>query len=230
MPGVEVVKGEAFFACQALTDIECGKLKFIRSRAFCVCNSLSSVDLSSIEIVENRAFSGCTALTNVKFGKELESIGEGAFMNCRLERITIPLKDGMITRDNVFQGCGNLKHVDLVEGVHDETITALLLEAWKKDMNEEIASINQILPTAPAGDIYSQEDVGEKGRAIRTWIRSVLRHIIEYKAQHQSYLNEAATTLQLALPSDIVIKNVLPFLELPSYTFQGEGSEGESTA
>jgi len=129
----------------------------------------------------------------------------------------------MSTDNNIFQGCGNLKHVDLVEGaiLHD-TIDALLLKEWRNDMNEEMASINQILPTTPAGNVFSHEDAGGKAEAIRSWIRSVHHKIVQYKAQHQSYVNEAATTLQLALPSDIVIKNVLPFLELPSYTFELE--------
>eukprot|EP00984_Skeletonema_dohrnii_P018929 scaffold8973_cov75-Skeletonema_dohrnii-CCMP3373.AAC.1 len=70
----------------------------------------------------------------------------------------------MITDDNIFQGCENLKHVDLVEGVH-EIIAAFLLEEWKNDMNEEIASINQILPITTAGDanVYSHEDAGGGG-------------------------------------------------------------------
>eukprot|EP00985_Skeletonema_marinoi_P023731 scaffold15942_cov74-Skeletonema_marinoi.AAC.7 len=88
-------------------------------------------------------------------------------------------------------------------------------------MNEEINAINQSLPTTPAGS-DDVDDVGGKAEAVQLWIRSVLRKTIHYKAQHQHLLNEAATTLQHALPSDIVIKNVLPFLELPSYTFEGE--------
>jgi len=61
----------------------------------------------------------------------------------------------------------------------------------------------------------------EKAQAIRTWIRSVLRQILHYKAEHQRLLDEeVATTLQLVLPQDIVMNNVLPFLELPSFTFE----------
>jgi hypothetical protein len=63
---------------------------------------------------------------------------------------------------------------------------------------------------------------GGKTEAMQTWIRSVLHKVLQYKAEHRRLLNEAAITLQLALPNDIVFKNVLPFLELPSYTFQGE--------
>jgi len=59
------------------------------------------------------------------------------------------------------------------------------------------------------------------------WIRSVLRKIIEYKGEHRCILNETATTLQLALPYDIVNNNVLPFLEVPSYTFEVRDDEEE---
>jgi len=227
MSGVAVVEKFAFADCEALTDFECDKLEIIGEMAFKCCKSLRSINLSSAKIVERSAFAGCAALTNVEFGKELESIGYRAFYRCTsLERITIPLKDGMITDDDIFSGCENLKHVDLVEGggVH-ETIAALLLEEWKNDMNEEINSINQILPTTPAGNDFN---VGEKALAIRMWIRAVLHKIIHYKAQHQSLLNEAATTLQRALPQDIMVNNVLPFLELPSHMFEvGDHEEEE---
>eukprot|EP00985_Skeletonema_marinoi_P031969 scaffold37949_cov205-Skeletonema_marinoi.AAC.2 len=226
MPGVEIVEEDAFYNCPALTYVECGKLEIIKISVFQYCTSLGSIDLPSATIVETEAFLGCEALTDVKFGSKLESIKRKAFLDCPfLERITIPLKDGMITHDNTFTGCDNLKQVDLVEGPAHETIAALQLEEWRNDMNEEINSINQILPTASAGGYY---DVGGMARAIRTWIRSVLRKIVHYKAEHQRLLDEEiATTLQLALPQDIVMKNVLPFLELPSYTFELEVEDYE---
>eukprot|EP00984_Skeletonema_dohrnii_P024971 scaffold14122_cov87-Skeletonema_dohrnii-CCMP3373.AAC.2 len=224
MPGVRVVKRYTFYDCEALTDVECGKLERIRESAFGRCISLGNINLPSAKIVEECAFSRCKSLTNVIFGKELESIGwRAAFYRCTsLERITIPLKDGMITYDSIFQECKNLKHVDLVEGaVLRDTIDALLLDEWRNDMKDEIGAINQILPDTPAGSCYNFE-VGGKAQAVRMWIRTVLRKIIHCKAQHCSYLNEAAAALQLDLPNDVVNKNVLPFLELPSYTFQGE--------
>jgi len=41
------------------------------------------------------------------------------------------------------------------------------------------------------------------------------------QAEHQRILDEAADTLKVGLPRDIVIvvKNILPFLELPTHTF-----------
>jgi len=225
MPGVEIVEGGAFNSCEALTDVECGKLEIIREHAFDSCTSLGSIDLPSAKIVEGSAFGWCEALTDVKFGSKLERIEEEAFVFCpSLERITIPLKDGIIATDDMFAGCDNLKHVDLVEGELHETIASLQLEEWRNDMNEEIYSINQILPTVDAG-FYDNDtdhlDDGGKARAIRTWIRSVLGKVIHYKAEHQRLLDEeVATALELALSQDIVMNNVLPFLELPSYTFE----------
>ena len=94
-------------------------------------------------------------------------------------------------------------------------------------MYEEIDSINQILPSTPARGLnYDNEG---KAWAIQTWIRSVLRKIVHYKAEHQRLLNEGVeTTLQLVLPKDIVMNNVIPFLELPSFTFEvGDNEEEE---
>eukprot|EP00985_Skeletonema_marinoi_P027603 scaffold22950_cov80-Skeletonema_marinoi.AAC.1 len=121
----------------------------------------------------------------------------------------------MITRDNIFRGCGNLEHVDLVGGIH-ETVAALQLKEWENDMNEEIDSIYQILPSTPAGKGW-KDDVGEKAMV-------VLRKIIHYKAQHHLLLMNSAPTLERAsLPKDIVIENIIPFLEPPLYTFEVEG-------
>ena len=220
IPGVKEIERYAFRMCTALTSIECGKLEIIRELAFIGCKSLSSVDLPSIRIVERSAFERCWNLINAKFGKDLESISGRAFCGCTsLECIALPLKEDMIDADNTFALCIKLRHIDLVGGVH-QTIAALLMDEWKNDMNEEIDSISRVLPNTFAGEIFCE--VGGKALEIRTWIRSVLSKIIHYKAEHRRCLNVATTTLQSSLPNDIVLKNVLPFLELPSYTFQGE--------
>eukprot|EP00984_Skeletonema_dohrnii_P003824 scaffold1316_cov72-Skeletonema_dohrnii-CCMP3373.AAC.3 len=213
MPGVEVVEGHAFSRCVALRYVECGKLERIEGGAFFSCKSLTSIDLPSVDFVGESAFARCEALTDAIFGDKLETVKSGAFYKCTsLEQITIPLKHGMFDHGNIFQGCFNLKRVDLVGGLHG-TVAALLMEEWRIDVNETIDSINQILST------YNYE----KAVAIRRWIRSVLHKIVHYKTQHHLFLSEAARTLELAsLPTDIVMKSVLPFLELPSYTFDGE--------
>ncbi len=250
MPGVAVVEEGAFSECEELEDVGCFELERIGKEAFSECKSLPSINLPSIKVVEEDAFEECENLIDVIFGSKLERIEKLVFNNCTsLERIAIPLKDGIITRDNIFRGCENLNHVDLVdralltyddifdidlsrvdlvEGALHETIAALQLEEWRKDMREEIDSINQILPNLYAGGWDDDLNVfpGDKAGAIRRWIRSVLGKVIHYKAEHGSVLDYAATTLQLALPRDIVMNNVLPFLALPPHTFEGERGEG----
>jgi hypothetical protein len=192
---------------------------------------LRNINLPSVNIVERFAFAGCEALTDVKFGDKLETIGGRAFGNCRsLERITLPLKYDMIEDDDddddyykdVFQGCDNLRHVDLLGGVH-EFVADLPLDEWKNDMNAKINSINQILPNTPAGYYYYDYDddyvevAGEKGRAIQTWIRSVLHKLDDYKQQHRNLLTEATTILveEVGLPREIVMNYIPPCLQLP---------------
>jgi len=223
MRGVKIVENQAFNGCAALSDVECGKLEIVGFGAFTFCKSLRSINLPSARIVKRAAFGHCYSLMDAAFGGKLESIDEYAFYDCKsLERITIPLKDGIITTD-LFQMCSALNHVDLVEGELHETIAALHLEDWRNDMNEEIYSINQILPTACAGYYdEEEEDVeGEKVVAIRTWISSLLGKIIYYKAEHRRLLDEdIAPTLQRFVPQDIVMNNVLSFIELPSHSFE----------
>ena len=177
---------------------------------------MSSIDLPSIKVVDAGAFESCLDLTNVKFGKDLESIRAGAFKGCpSLERIALPLKNGMITKNSVFQGCVELRHIDLVGGVH-ETSAALLMEEWKNDMNEEIDTISQLLTRTYSGNDKKR---GGKAKAIRRWIRTVLDKIIRYTEEHRRCVNEAGAILQPSFQYDILFKNVLPFLNLPGDTF-----------
>eukprot|EP00573_Skeletonema_grethae_P013326 CAMPEP_0201709816 /NCGR_PEP_ID=MMETSP0578-20130828/58303_1 /ASSEMBLY_ACC=CAM_ASM_000663 /TAXON_ID=267565 /ORGANISM="Skeletonema grethea, Strain CCMP 1804" /LENGTH=172 /DNA_ID=CAMNT_0048198809 /DNA_START=108 /DNA_END=623 /DNA_ORIENTATION=+ len=98
MRGVTIVERFAFYNCIALTDVECGKLEIIGKEAFFNCKSLRSINLPSARIVKYYAFNDCEDLTGVKFSNKLERFECRAFDGCTsLERITIPLKDGMIT-------------------------------------------------------------------------------------------------------------------------------------
>ena len=240
MRGVKVVEENAFSRCYALTDVECDKLEIIGDGAFYSCTALRSINLPSTRNVVSSAFEGCRVLTDVKFGSKLERIEENAFGACYyLERITIPFKNGLVASDDIFMACMDLDEVDLIEGELHETIAALHLRKWRHDMNQEIDSINQILPNAAAGgwddeaeedDVFT-DDPGEKARAIRRWIRSVRFKITHYQDEHRRLLNEAATALVFVLSSnDVVMNNVLPFLELPPYTFEvGDDNEEDDS-
>ena len=261
MPGVIEVGGYVFYYCDDLTYIDCGKLEILGSGAFQDCASLHSIDLPSIRSVEDGAFEDCWGLYNVKFGKNLELFDSRAFLKCSsLERVTIPLKNGLITADDVFAGCGDLKQIDLVEREElQETVASFLLEDWRTDMNEEIDSIVPDLQNAdegrnlryhPSTGFTPDSQIGEKAMVVRRWMSSVISKLNHYKAEHQRLLNESATVLDLAIwkanlndtdesrlvregvrttrgslkrarreisitsGASVVIKNVLPFLQL----------------
>ena len=216
MPGVKVLELSAFGECKALTDVECGELEIIGDCAIAGCESLTRINLSSVRFVEKWAFGDCHALLEATFSNKLERIKGNAFSIClSLERITIPLKDGLIEDDvDVFTECVKLNQVDLLEGVH-ETANALQVKEWRNDMKEEINSINRILPNTHAGN-YQLDDYGGKTEAIRTWITSVLHKIIPYQAEHRCILDDEVTALlHPVLPHEVVMNNIIPLLELP---------------
>ena len=242
MPGVREIEEHVFDGCHALTDVECEKLEIIGVGAFNNCKSLTNINVSSARIVDQDAFCDCEALVELNFGDKLEDISDYAFAGSALERITIPLK-GVLSFDALV-GCEKLKQIDLVGGRY-ESIAALYFEHWRNDMYEEINSINQILPDihgdAKLDDLdegkaemikrwfsqsnYIDYDYGinhdvDKDEVIGGWLDSVFAKIDHYQAEHQRILNEAETTLQLALPRDIAVNNVLSFLKLPAHTFE----------
>jgi len=120
MPCVKVIEEFSFDVCDSLADVECGKLERIGRYAFSHCKSLRSINLPSIKIVQKGAFGCCEKLVDVTFGDKLEIINGYAFSDCpSLERIAIPLCNRIIDDNNLFSGRVNLKHVDLIGGVHE---------------------------------------------------------------------------------------------------------------
>ena len=247
--GVREIEYSAFEDCIALSDVEFGdRLETIGSEAFCNC-PLRQVKMPSVRTVRNGSFSFCCDLTDVEFGINLETISFRSFYNCpNLRRIAIPLKDGIFRFDtarqryNQFSNCVNLTTVDIVgaEGMY-KTISSLLLESWRDEMNQEINRINRELPDTSRFD---------KANAIQRWIRSVISGMDHYKTEHNRLLEEHMTQLELAVwkakldekeddstlkveakrvkidvlsmrkekritsGADTIIKNVLPFLKL----------------
>ena len=205
---VSTVRRRAFYEHPNIQEVICHAcVNKIGREAFSKCPNLRRVIMRGVKVIEEYAFNECNTLSYIECGK-LESIGERAFLECTsLERIILPLKNDMITVYTIFQRCNKLNHVDLVGGVH-ETIAALPLEEWKNDMNKEIDAINRILPRTPATGLHG---CVKKAMAIRKWMRKVHRKYTHYNAEHQRYLNLKAA-LEPALPKDIVLKNIHPFL------------------
>ncbi len=247
--GVRVIHAGAFYNCSSLEDAEFGdELEKVGPEAFAHCNSLQSITMPSVRTIGEGAFSNCAVLTDAEFGDELAEFRVGAFDGCnKLRRIAIPLKDDIFIfseyvrtfNPNQFECCPVLTTVDLVGGGIHKTVASLHLENWRNEMNEEIQLINRVLPATRHNKAYK----------IIQWIRSVIRKIEHYKAEHNLLLKEATTLLELALwkaniswtdgaidkaevritrgkvkrtrrekqitcGASIVIKNVLPFLQL----------------
>ena len=245
LPGVKIVDDAAFYCCPRLTDVDLPKAERLGMSALHTCISLRSVALPNVRIIDAYALYGCENLTDVELPK-LESMGEIAFSGCRsLRRIAIPLKNDLFVfnsrdnRYNQFDGCENLRTVDLVGGIH-KTLSQLQLESWRDEIKKEINCINErILPC-----------ISSRGKtdAIQGWIQRVIDRIEHFKAEHNLFLIEATTLIELALwkanlikennledtfqakvninvgderkerrvtcGAEIVIKNVLPFLRL----------------
>ena len=187
--GVRAIGKCAFSNCRALEGLEFGdKLETIGSNSF-ACTSLRSIKLPKVRGIGYAAFQHCDILTDVKLSEDLETIEGDVFMSCpRLRHIAMPLKANLLG-NNVFYGCGNLSTVDLVGGIH-KTVSSLLLESWRNEMNDVINEVNQDLPNR-AG--YN------KTRTIRQWIERVLERIEHYKSEHYALLKKNMTQLELAL-------------------------------
>ena len=197
--GVREIGEAAFHCCTDLSDVEFGdELETIGADAFLRCRSLRSIKMPSVRTIQQFAFGNCHKLIDVEFGIDLETIGTDSFYNChRLQRIVILLKNDLFPLDtyahryNQFECCSNLTTVDLVgvEGMHN-TISSLLLESWRDELNQEMYRINQELPDTQAD---------EKTGLIRQWILSVIERMEHYKVEHNRLLKEHMTQLELAV-------------------------------
>jgi len=188
----------AFYSCKNLESVEFGDdMETIALGAFWDCLSLKHLKLPSIITIGPFAFLKCTRLIDIELSERLETIEERAFKQCeRLQRIAIPLKrdlfvfnDNQDEYDDQFDNCEQLTTVDLVGGIH-KTVASLHMDNWRTEMIADINRINQVLPNTP---------VDEKTGEIRQWMESVIDKMDYYKAEHNRYVNEATTLLELAL-------------------------------
>ena len=145
--GVRIIKRWAFTDCSGLTDVEFGdQLETIEQNAFYHCSSLKNIRIPSVRTIGVWAFANCSELTDVEFGEELRTLRIQSFYKClKLERIALPLKDDMIYV-GVFEHCRKLTTVDLVGGIH-QTVASLHMESWRIEVMDEINRINEVLPT-----------------------------------------------------------------------------------
>ena len=144
--GVKIIKEAAFFSCDKLTDVEFGdKLETIESQAFNSCSLLRNARIPSVRTIGRQAFSSCYELSDLECGEALETLQWAAFGSCpELKRIALPLKRIRFEDDFVFDS-QKLTTLDLVGGVQS-TVATLHMESWRNEMTGEINRINQVLP------------------------------------------------------------------------------------
>ena len=127
--GITKVKRLAFFNCNSLRGrIKLLGVREIEAAAFQHCLSLTDAEFGKdLETIGSWAFNKCRSL----------------------RRIAIPLNiDFPLDSDNDFTQfiyCDKLATVDLVGGIH-KTISSLHFESWRDEMNQEIGRINRVLP------------------------------------------------------------------------------------
>ncbi|KAK1742648.1 leucine-rich repeat domain-containing protein [Skeletonema marinoi] len=239
--GVKIIEERAFSFC-GLTDVEFGvELETIGTAAFLNCKSLRNIMMPSVTIIGYGAFSNCVQITDLELPEGLETIEQFAFSKCeRLSRIAIPL-NCVIGRDDVFYNCPKLTTVDLVGGIHNTT-ASLHLEEWRNEMKGEINRINQVLrdTTSPQKtpivrywmesvtrrlDHYKAEHILLLKEATTLLELALWKAKIEEKEEKEFVEGMEAKRAKIDIQSkrnerrimsgaNIVIKNVLPYLEL----------------
>lgn len=242
LPGVESIGVLAFADCDRLEDVEFGdKLEVIGNMAFQDCRSLRSITIpSSVRSIGNSAFYGCSEnLTHVELPEGLDKIGLYTFTECKsLRRIEMPLNGDMIA-NNAFSFCDKLTRVDLIGTTH-KTISLFHLECWRIEIYDEISRICQLLPPTSPGQ--ETEVIREWIRSIIRLIEhyktehykllkeaTIILEIAIWKAkfdESEGKLFEAGAKkakvdtdcareeARVICGSDVIIKNVLPFLLL----------------
>ncbi len=158
-----------------------------------------------------------------------------------MKRIVLPLKVDLFTR-RVFYVCQNLT-VDLVGGIH-ETVASLHMEGWRNEMMDEISRINRILPSMTelrderteaiqqwmASVIRQLDHYKAEHKALLKEATTLLElalwkakidkegDVLETDGLRTTRENQKRARMESCVTSgaSIVIKNVLPFLDLKS--------------
>jgi hypothetical protein len=132
--GITKIKKGAFFMCRSLKRIKLPGVREIEEAAFQYCDNLTDVEFGvELETIGRYAFYVCRSLRRIAMPLK--------------DDIEFPIVYSVHRRQTQFDGCENLATVDLVGvGVIHQTISSLHLESWRDEMNEEINRINRVLP------------------------------------------------------------------------------------
>ena len=221
---LETIVNCAFESCSSLKHLKLTSITTIGNCAFNDCTSLIDIDFSErLQTIEALAFFGCDCLRRIAIPLKRDLI----------------VYDGINHEYNQFDDCEQLTTVDLVGGIH-ETVTSLHMARWRTEMIVEINRINQVLPNTPANektnvirqwmelvldmmDYYRAEHCRYVKEGTTLLELALWKAKLDAKEENamereskKAEVDAASARVQkrITCGADIVIKNILPFLQL----------------
>ena len=122
-----------------MTDFENGKSPWHSKR-----DEIRTISISGISNIGNYAFDGCEKISQVEFDADMNTIGEGSFINCKgLTTVIFPTTTEVSIGQSAFENCEKLESVTWggVTSIGKSSfkgcaITSLTLEATVTSISE----------------------------------------------------------------------------------------------
>ena len=221
---LERIGNRAFYECSSLKHLKLPSIISIVEGAFGHCTYLSDVELSEqLETIQRGAFYGCKRLQRIAIPLKRDLFEFDQWVGY-----------------TQFNNCAHLTTVDIVGQEHTLTVASLHMESWKTDMIAELSRINQVLPNTPGDEKTAEiqqwmEVVLDKKDHYKAEHYKLLKEaatLLEltlWKAnlgENEDECGEGRTKKakvdaefarkdkRMTCGAEIIIKNVLPFLQL----------------
>ena len=222
---LETIETHAFAHCTSLQHLKLPSIITIGRNAFLLCIRLTDVELPErLETIGTGAFYNCKHIQRIAIP---------------LKRDLFEYDGGIFQRYTQFDSCEQLTTVDVVGGIR-RTVASLHMESWRTEMDEFINRINLLLPTIGRTktdtiqrwmevfmnimDHYKAEHVSNVKEGITQlelalWKAKLLDESEDHseEGQRQKVKVDSASRRKerrITCGADMVIKNVLPFLQL----------------
>ena len=223
---LETIRTGALCGCNTLEHLKLPSIVNIKMGAFTGCTRLIDIELSErLETIGARTFWSCRCLQRIAIPMKRDLISDQFWRH----------------EYNQFGYCEQLTTIDLVGGIH-KTVASLHMESWRTDMLAEINRINQVLPVTPTNektnvirewmgsvvdkmDHYKAEHCryvkeGTTLLELALW-KAKLGEKEENTGMAEGKSKKAKVDVEfvrmqkrIVCCADMVIKNVLPFLQL----------------
>lgn len=114
-----VIPDHAFSKCTALNEVHFRNQQSIGACAFEYCRSLAAANIpGTVKTIGMHAFSGCTALNNLTLKNGIEQIGDYAFAETAVRKISLPSESLTYAGENMFFNCPKLTTVYGIKGTY----------------------------------------------------------------------------------------------------------------